>query len=239
VPQLDEIDAAPEKREVTLILTNRLRPAGASHSSLPAGDLLWVKLTDSYALRQNAQPMPPRRAATGSEPEPFSDLRIQVEARPLPTVALAAESFVNLYGRGVVVMNSELRARPWDWLVVTAGQRYTRHGIVPQRGDLFSPESLGEVDPIGGRERVAAVQWGAQLSLPWRLALATKTLLDLEHSQFTEMSYGIRWRGACNECWAITLVYQQFPEKEQVSFLITLRGMGGSESKGVKGLFLQ
>jgi len=71
------------------------------------------------------------------------------------------------------------------------------------------------------------------------LALATKTLLDLEHHQFTEMSYGLRWRGACNECWSLTLVYQQFPDERQVSFLITLRGVSGSESKGVKELFLQ
>jgi hypothetical protein len=110
---------------------------------------------------------------------------------------------------------------------------------VPQRGDLFSSETAIVADPIGGQERVAAIRWGAQVTLPWRLALATKTLLDLEHHQFTEMSYGLRWRGACNECWSLTLVYQQFPGERQVSFLITLRGVSGSESKGVKELFLQ
>ena len=225
VPQFDEIDAAPEKRQVTLIVTNRLQRVGGDQSGA-AGDLVWVKLADSYALRQ-------------SDPEAFSDLRIQAQANPLPSLALAAESFVNFYGEGVTVLNSELRAQPWSWLALTAGQRYTQRGVVPQRGDLFSPESLTLADPIGGQERVAALRWGGQISLPWRLALATKTLWDLEHRQFTEMSYGLRWRGACNECWAITLVYQQFPEKRQVSFLITLRGVSGSESKGVKGLFLQ
>ncbi|MEW6325138.1 MAG: LPS assembly protein LptD [Nitrospirota bacterium] len=221
VPQFDEIDAAPEKRQVTMIVATRLRGADPS-----ADDWLWIKATDSYRLRR-------------SEAEPFSNVRLQAETRPLPDLTLAAESFVDLYGRGVVVMNSEARAKPKAWLALAVGQRYTRRGVVPQRGDLFSPETSILDDPIGGRERIAALRWGGQVELPWRVTLATKSLLDLQHRQFTEMSYGVRWRGACNECWAVTLVYQQFPEKHQVSFLITLRGVSGSESKGVAELFLE
>ena len=221
VPQFDEIDAAPEKRQVTVILAQRFYSVGAAQ-----GDRLWLKVTDSYRLRRSVA-------------EPFSDLRLQAEARPLPSVTVAAESFVNLYGRGVVIMNSELRAQPREWLRLALGQRYTERGAVPQRGDIFSPETSVLLDPIGGLERIMAVRWGAQVLLPGRMTLATKTLLDLEHRQFTEMSYGVRWRGACNECWSVTLVYQSFPDENQVSFLISLRGVSGSESKGVKELFLE
>ncbi|MBI3622230.1 MAG: LPS-assembly protein LptD [Nitrospirae bacterium] len=244
VPQFDEVDMVPEKRHVTMMLTNRLRriaaPAPAAGSETGsvdrggtgsaggsgAGDLLWVKVTESYALNRSA-------------PEPLTDLRIQAAGHPWSVLAVTAESFVNLYGRGITMINSGLHAKPADWLVLTVGEHYTRRGVVPQRGDLYSAETLILPDPIGGAERIAAVDWGAQVLLPWRLALATKTLYDVEHDELTEMSYGLRWRGACNECWSVTVAYQQFPEKHQVLFLITLRGLSGSDPTWIKELFIQ
>jgi LPS-assembly protein len=246
VPQFDEVDTVPEKRHVTLMLTNRLRRASApapppaagsgtgsvdrggtkSAGGSETGDLLWVKLTESYALIR-------------SEPEPFTDLRIQAESRPWPLLTVTVESFLNLYGRGITMINSGLHARPVDWLVLTVGQHYTRRGVVPQRGDLYSAETSILPDPIGGAERISAMNWGGQLFLPWRLALATKSLYDLEHHGFTEMSYGLHWRGACNECWTATVAYQQFPEKHQILFLVTLRGLSGADPKWIKELFIQ
>jgi LPS-assembly protein len=240
VPQFDEVDTVPEKRHVTFMLTNRLRRSGAAALSPSAptstatgsftggenGDLLWVKLTDSYALNR-------------FESEPFTDLRIQAESRPWPFLSVTAESFLNLYGRGITVINSGLHARPADWLVLTVGEHYTRRGVVPQRGDLYSAETSILPDPIGGDRRIAAVNWGGQVILPWRLALATRALYDMERHEFTEMSYGLRWRGACNECWTATLVYQQLSERHQVLFLITLRGLSGSDPTWIREIFLQ
>jgi len=240
VPQFDEVDSIPEKRHVTLMLTNRWRRAGVPIPSvgpaaatpagllegLGAGDLLWVKLTESYSLRP-------------IDPGPFTDLRVQMEGRPWPLVTLTAESFINFYGGGLTVMNSGVRVKPIDGLVLTAGQHYTRRGAVPQRGDLYSAETSIVPDSIGGEERIAAVNWGGQLALPWRMVLATRALYDVEHQEFTEMTYGLRWRGDCNECWTATLVYQQLSEKHEVLFLITLRGLSGSDPNWLKGLFVQ
>ncbi len=238
VPQFDAVDAVSDKRQLTMIMTTRLRrttsfPAVAaatpqSPKSFPpmAGDLLWVKITDSYSLQQSVT-------------EPFSDLRIQAQIRPAPFLALVTESFVNLYGRGVTVWNGDLRTTIGDLAVLTFGEQYTRRGPVPQRGDLFSPEVIEPVDPVAGTERISALRWGGQVALPWRLTLATRSLYDLDHQQFTEMSYGVRLRGSCNECWVLTLVYQQFPEKRQVMFLISLPGLSGSESSAMKTLFQQ
>ena len=255
VPQFDEVDTVPEKRHVTVMLTNRLRRAGAppvvqsasagsfdgssgegssagtAPGELRSGDLLWIKLTESYALSAVKDQSP--------DQSPFTDLRIQAEARPSPALTLMMEGFINFYGQGITVMNSGVRAKPVDWLVLTAGEHFTHLGEVPQRGDLVSPETSILSDPIGGAQRIAAVNWGGEVSLPWRVALATRALYDMEHGQFTEMSYGIRWRGACNECWTVTLAYEQFPEKRQVSFLVTLRGLSGADPKWIKELFLQ
>lgn len=242
VPQFDEVDTVPEKRHVTMMLINRLRrPAGSAPAPAPAApaatgissgggdgnsDLIRVKLTESYALNQ-------------FEPEPFTDLRVLAEVRPVPSVTVDAESFINFYGHGITMINSGLHAKPVDWLVLTMGEHYTKRGVVPQRGDLYSAETSILPDPIGGAQRIAAANWGFQVSLPWRMALATKTLYDVEHHEFTEMSYGLRWHGACNECWTATLVYQRLSEKNQVLFLITLRGLSGSDPAWIKELFIQ
>jgi LPS-assembly protein len=255
VPQFDEVDTIPEKRHVTLMLTNRLRRPGEAPDVPPAtaaagsdgamhdasgqgasgragrGDLVWIKLTESYALHQVNSQSP--------DQSPFTDLRIQAEARPWSALAVMMESFVNFYGEGVTVMNSGLRATPADWLVLTAGEHFTHHGEVPRRGDLVSPETSILSDPIGGGQRIAAVNWGGEVSLPGRVSLATRSLYDVEHAQFTEMSYGIRWRGACNECWSATLVYQQLAGRGQIFFLITLRGLSSAGSDAVKELFPQ
>jgi len=244
VPQFDEVDTIPEKRHVTLMLTNRLRRAGAPSAAPPQpqsnivpsidtgrGDLLWIKVTESYAMQTVKDQAP--------EQSPFTDLRIQAEARPVSKVAMNMESFVNFYGQGVTMFNSGLLAAPTEWLVLSAGEHFTREGVVPRRGDLVSSETSILTDPIGGSQRISAVNWGGELSLPWRIALATRTLYDIEHDQFTEMVYAIRWRGACNECWNATLAYQQLMGRHQVFFLVTLRGVSSAGSEAIKDLFPQ
>ena len=244
VPQFDEVDTFPEKRHVTLMLTNRLRRAGAPPAAplqppsktVPAvdtgrGDLLWLKLTESYALHSVNNQSP--------EQSPFTDLRLQAEARPMDGVSLNIESFVNFYGQGVTMFNSGLRVVPTDWLVLTAGEHFTRDGVVPRRGDLVSSETSILTDPIGGSQRISAVNWGGELSLPGRISLATRALYDIEHDQFTEMVYAIRFRGDCNECWNATLAYQQLMGQHRVFFLVTLRGVSSAGSEAIKDLFPQ
>jgi len=237
VPQFDEVDTIPEKRHVTLMLTNRLQRAGtpsppAGPASIAAaegsgrGDLLWVKLTESYALR-------------GSDGDPFTDLRVQLQAQPTSLVVVRGEGFVNFYGQGITVMNSQLRARPTDWLVFTLGEHYTRPGVVPKRGDLFSAETAIFPDPIGGTQRIEAINWGGQVNLPWRMALAGKVQYDFEHDNFTELTGAVRWRGPCNECWTATLGYQQLIGQHQILFLVTLRGLSSADPEIFKELFFE
>jgi len=252
VPQFDEVDSIPEKRHVTLMLTNRLRRSGAppavppstasttstekdvvrekdaaSHAGL--GDLLWIKLTESYALNN--------RGDLNSTGRPFTDLRIQAESRPWPMLSMKMESFVNFYEEGLTVMNSQVRATPADWLVLTAGEHYTHFGEVPQRGDLYSAETSMVTDQVGGSQRIKAVNWGGQVILPWRISLATKAQYDIEHSQVSELTTAIRLHGACNECWTVMVGYQQLVGRHQVLFLITLRGLSSADSGVFKGLF--
>jgi len=244
VPQFDEVDTIPEKRHVTLMLTNRLRRAGAPPTAPPQaaskkasaidtgrGDLLWTKLTESYALHHVKDQAP--------EQSPFTDLRIQAEARPSSAVAMNLESFVNFYGQGLTMINSGLRVTPTDWLTLTAGEHFTHDGVVPRRSDLVSSETSILTDPIGGSQRILAVNWGGELSLPWRISLATRALYDVEHDQFTEMIYAVRWRGACNECWSATLAYQQLEGRHQVFFLVSMRGVSSAGSEAIKELFPQ
>lgn len=246
VPQFDEVDSIPEKRHVTLMLTNRLRRSGAppavpppssstkssekdvvSHAGL--GDLLWIKLTESYALNN--------RGDLNSSGRPFTDLRIQAVSRPWSVVSMEMESFVNFYEEGLTVMNSQVRATPANWLVLTAGEHYTHFGEVPERGDLYSAETSMVTDPIGGSQRIKAVNWGGQVNLPWRISLATKAQYDIEHSHVTELTAAIRWQGACNQCWTAMVGYQQLVGRHQVLFLITLRGLSSTDSGVFKGLF--
>lgn len=246
VPQFDEVDLVPEKRHVTLMLTNRLRRAGALPAVQPAtastnssekdvvshaglGDLLWIKLTESYALNN--------RGYLNSSGRPFTDLRILAESRPWSIVSMRMESFVNFYEQGLTVMNSQLRATPADWLVLTAGEHYTHYGEVPQRGDLYSAETSMVTDQIGGSQRIKDVNWGGQVNLPGQVSLATKAQYDIEHSQVSELTAAIRWRGACNECWSVMVGYQQLVGRHQVLFLITLRGLSSPDSGVFKGLF--
>jgi LPS-assembly protein len=209
VPQFDNIDLIPDKNLFTYSLTNRLLREKT--------EVFYLKLTDSYLVN----PTEGR----------FSDLRSEMMFL-LWDLKVKTDSYHNLYEGFTDIFNFDLLYdSPGKWNL-SVGERFTKQGSIPQKGDLFNPLSLGlqQNQPVPIRFVTSALR----IYLSRELTVATKIYYDYENNILTESDYGIRYNSGC---WGITFGYVIFPDKNQVSFLLTLTGIGGPPSGAFKDLF--
>jgi LPS-assembly protein len=217
-PQFDQVDLADDKRLITYGLTNRLWIDDAS---------LLLRLTQSYNLDRSAPS--------------FSDLRAEWQIKPKNWFWVDQDTFYAIHDHRVSSINTDAVVRWSPFFEVSAGQRYTRKGEQSKKGDIFNPLSLGE--RIGQLDKVEFLTVGANLYLPLPISksgsgnglyLASKGYYNLDTHGFAEMDYGIKYS---SQCWEVVVDYLDFPDKNQVSFLITLKGAVTVDSRSAGGLF--
>ncbi|HLB95111.1 MAG TPA: hypothetical protein VJK28_02940 [Nitrospiria bacterium] len=73
-----------------------------------------------------------------------------------------------------------------------------------------------------------------RLDFPFGLSLASRAYYDAEGRDFAEIGYGLQYD---DTCWALAISYVDFPEKNQFTFLITIKTAGSSKSKAFVDLF--
>jgi hypothetical protein len=113
--------------------------------------------------------------------------------------------------------------------------------VQSKKGDILNPLSLGE--SINQLDRIEFLTVGANLYLPLPIGksasgnglyLASKGYYNLDTHGFAEMDYGMKYS---SQCWEVVVDYLDFPDKNQVSFLITLKGAVTVDSRSAGGLF--
>jgi LPS-assembly protein len=218
IPQFDEIDTIHRTHLVTAAIDNALLRPGKSGEWREAG---YLRFTDTYNID---------RARSG-DPRPFSDLRQEAGFSPVAPLSLQIDAFYNVYDRRYSAVDTDLVVNGYEPLTLSVGHRYAREGTLPQKGDQFDPFSLGE--------RIATPKANyltehVVLRSPWGVSLASKAYYDFQRQGFDEIDYGFRYEG---QCWSFTLIYLDLKEKNQLSFMITLRGAGSYESGKMANLF--
>ncbi|HEY4485025.1 MAG TPA: LPS assembly protein LptD, partial [Nitrospiria bacterium] len=217
LPHFDEADQLPRKNHLTYSLANRLVAENSTDPAAPVRrEWVYWKLSQAYDLhevRTRNDPGPSR---------PFSNFRSQATLRPFEPAALNLDAFYNPYRKETVTFNSDLRLHAGRIGSVSVGQRYSREGVVTPRGDVFNPESpedrafwYSESGPL-----IRFLTGAAGVALGEHLALAARAYYDLAARSFAELDYGLEYSG---QCWGFTLTYQDLPDRNQVSFMITLR----------------
>ncbi|MHB8482988.1 MAG: LPS-assembly protein LptD [Nitrospiria bacterium] len=211
IPQMDNIDLIPDKNLFTYSLTNRL---------IRKEEIFYLKLTDSYLVN----PTEGR----------FSDLRSEMMFL-LWNAKIKTDSFYNFYSGATDIFNTDVWFNsPGQWNFAV-GERYTKQGDIPQKGDIFNPLSLGllQNQPIPIRFVTSTMR----VYISSQFTVATKIYYDSQNGLFTESDYGIRYR---TKCWGVTVGYIQFPDRNQISFAVDLTGLtglGGGETDAFKALF--
>jgi LPS-assembly protein len=217
-PQFDQVDLAGDKNLMTYSLANRVVGPGGS---------LLLRLTHSFNLDRSVRSL--------------SDLRTEWQMRPNQWFSVDQDTFYDVYDHRFSSVNTDAVVRWSPFFEVTAGQRYTRQGGQSKKGDIFNPLSLGE--RINQSQKIDFLTVGANLYLPWPLTkrsagtgfyLASKGYYNLETDGFAEIDYGIKY---ASQCWEIVVDYLDFPDKNQINFMITLKGAVTVDSRSAGGLF--
>jgi LPS-assembly protein len=218
VPQFDQVDLANDKNLITYGLTNRVWIGSGSGL---------LRLTHSYNLDRSEREL--------------SDLRTEWQLRPRDWVFIDQDAFYNFYDHRFTSVNTDAVMRWSPFLEVSAGHRFTRQGLISQKGDIFNPLSLGET--INQAQKIEFLTGRANLYLYWPmykkdsgngLYFATKAYYNLDTDGFAEIDYGLKYSA---QCWELVVDYQDFPDKNQISFMITLKGAVTVDSRSAGGLF--
>ena len=239
LPRFDEVDDVSEQHLITAAVINRLITAaprqGEGGTPVPDLEVLWVRLTQSYRLRRREDPI------SGVVPPTWSAVRGEATWRPRGAIQFDVDTFYDHARRTftTVDVDAQLGWAPyWD---LTVGHRSTSDadpGAVPpraltRRGDLLDPLSLGGVD-TAQRDAIDFYIVGTQVHLPMGITLANKTYRNRQTNAYTEIDYGLQYNG---QCWSVTFTYQDLPEKNEFSVLLTLVGATSVDSRMVSGLF--
>ncbi|MBI1820772.1 MAG: LPS-assembly protein LptD [Nitrospirae bacterium] len=208
LPQFDNLDFIPDKNLFTYSLTNRL---------LKKEEVFYLKLTDSYLVN----PTEGR----------FSDLRSEMMIRS-GEFKVKTDGYFNFYSGSTDIFNADILIDSPGLGFFSVGERFSRQGSIPKKGDIFNPLSLGllQDQPFPIRFLTSTVR----IFLPYRWTFAAQYYFDYQNNIVAEADYGIRYIA---NCWGFSVGYVRFPEKSQVTFLINLTGLAEQGSDNLKSLF--
>ncbi len=251
IPQVDDVDDLPKKNLLTYKIRNRL--LGRDDSTGQAFNWLDLTLAQSYHLgtpptqvrqfvfagnplyQQQTQPIQPTMIPVNTRK--FSDIWARaVMGWPsglMPGLsqasALTVDAFFDPYEREFSQFNTDLRFQNEQAWFVEVGQRYTRGGNRPRRGDIWNPISFNEVFAPTDSVRFATAAVGTKT--PWGWTIGAKTYYDLKSGIRSETDTVAVYQNPCR-CWSLGLFYIQFPDRTQYNFLLSLTGLGATESFG-------
>lgn len=210
IPQFDTIDYIPDKDSFTYALTNRFIRGRE--------EFFYLKFTDSYLVNSTTEAK-------------FSDLRSEMAIRR-GWVKLKTDSYYNFYTGMMEIFNFDFQTEKPKLGMLSIGERFTHDGLIPRKGDIFNPLSLGVLQSQPVPIRFATALGRFTYFDPW--SAAAKFYYDYDNKIMIEADYGIRY---LSDCWGISLGYIQFPNESQFSFLVTLKGIGSGGSDIFKTLF--
>lgn len=208
--QIDELDNLHDRQTLTATLEQRFLTTNThGHQEEKASLRLTGTLhTDDIP----AEALSSRR---------LSDLRGELSLKPWSAIGLEVDTFYDPYDDQINAINIDLALQIQAYLNLTITQRTSRAGTLPKKGDLFNPYYLGDREIV----KTDINFWSEQISIttPWGLRFVNKVFYDADQDELVEIDYILEYQA---QCWGLGFSYLDFHDREEFSFLITLRGLG-------------
>ena len=218
IPIFNDVDLLPKKNLITYRVTNRLSTKVFDGETFRNLEFAYLRLTESQHLTSSP---------TG---KPFSDFRSELILRTVKPVPIIVDidTFYNHYESAVTQINTDISLELMKRYFFSIGERFTRAGTVPVRGDLFNPISLNEQLLQTQTTHFYSAQFGA--ALPYNFYFVTRGFFDKNDGVFPEINYGLFYVGS-NRCWGVGAFFIQRPgQASEYAFVFSLGGVGYSDS---------
>lgn len=206
LPEVDEIDTISAKNAITISLYSYFLMQ--DNNSPVMRDLFFVRVYETINL------------GSGS-----SDIRAEGVYTGLHNTKIDLEMVYSTREKELVSYNTELDYT-YEWAGFFLGSRVQRAGPVSVRGDLYNPISqAGDQEIETGR----LARWGFKIDLPAGIKFKNSAYYNMNSRKFLEIKYLVFIPLQCVE---IMLSYDDLPRKNQISFLISLKGLGDIDPPG-------
>jgi LPS-assembly protein len=249
--QVDDVDDLRKKNLVTYMLRSRLLEHGGKG---PTNNLVDITIAQSWHV--GATPNQGRQFLIAGDPnfntvvqslqppqqavvtKKFSDIWTRaVFGNPagfMPAqkeLKLTVDSFLDPYQIGFSQFNTDLRLQDENRWYVEVGQRFTRGGNRVRRGDIWNTISFNEVFAPTPEVNFSTVAGAVKLPLGW--TVGARSYYDLKNGGSPETDVVALYQNPC-KCWSLGLYYLKFPDRSNYNFMISLTGLGATESFGTQ-----
>ncbi|MFQ5455476.1 MAG: LPS-assembly protein LptD [Nitrospirota bacterium] len=215
LPQFDTIDRIHGKNAVTYSVTNRIMERDKKNGLI--FEPFYFRLTQTYNIDTFS---------------PLSDIRGEMIISPAIPFSIDIDSFYNLYDKDFSVFSSDLKFQLSSIGGGSIGHRYTKAGRLPKKGDIFNPLSLDKNSEE--RPTTRFLTWNLNITLPLHITFSNYAYYDLFMDKFADIGYRLNYG---SQCWGISFSYIDLSDRNQFTFLVTLRGVGAIESAPFIPLF--
>jgi len=249
--QVDDVDDLKKKNLITYMVRTRLLEHGGKGPSTN-----WLDLTIAQSWHPGSTPSEARQFFYPGDPQFFQDTQLlQPQMTPVVTrkfsniwtravfgnpvgimpahheVKLTVDSFFDPYNVGFSQFNTDLRIQNDNKWYVDIGQRFTRGGNRVRRGDIWNTISFNEVFAPTPEVNFATVQGGVSLPLGW--TVGARTYYDFKNGASPETDLVALYQNPC-KCWSLGLYLLNFPDRQNYNFMLSLTGLGATESFGTQ-----
>ncbi len=149
--------------------------------------------------------------------------------QPATNQYLTIDAFFDPYRSSLSQFNTTLRVQQSNIWYLELGQRFTHDGNRVRRGDLWNPISFNEV--YAPTPEIQFVTAGGAFRTPWGWTVGAKGYYDVKNGRSPEYDIVALYQNPC-KCWSLGLYYLQFPDRQQYSFMLSLTGIGWTQSFG-------
>lgn len=256
--QIDNVDNLPKKHLLTYSLQNRFTSYGTSKDPLnllnlrisqsyhvenpPVGLVSTQSLIDTQSSTGQVNPLSPFTTQTFAtrSGKRFSDIwargvlgnvTYDLETFQATGTFLTVDTFFDPYRADLSQINTDLRYQYQSQWYIQVGQRFARAGDRVQRGDIWNPLSLG--DTFETTTKIQFLTASAAVKLPYGWTVGARVFRDIETNETPELDVVALYQNPCR-CWSAGLYFIRFPDRNQVSFLINLTGIGNTDSFGTQ-----
>ena len=202
-------------------ITQPLQPATVAIDGKKFSDL-WMRVaigntTPQYTQAQLAAAASGYGLGTGSGQLPATNQYMTIDA------------FFDPYRSSVSQFNTNFRVQQSNYWYLEVGQRFSHDGNRVRRGDVWNPISFNEV--YAPTPEIQFATAGGAFRTPWGWTVGAKGYYDIKIGKSPEYDVVALYQNPC-KCWSLGLYYLQFPDRQQYSFMLSLTGIGWTESFG-------
>jgi LPS-assembly protein len=249
--QVDDVDDLRKKNLITYMVRTRLLEHGGKG---PSNN--WLDLTIAQSWHPGSTPNEGRQFFYPGSPGYTQDTQLlqpimtQVVTKKFSNiwtravfgnpvgigparheVKFTVDSFFDPYNPGFSQFNTDLRIQDNNNWYLEIGQRFTRGGNRVRRGDIWNTISFNEVFAPTPEVNFATVQGAVRLPLGW--TVGARTYYDFKAGASPETDLVALYQNPC-KCWSLGLYLLKFPDRQNYNFMLSLTGLGATESFGTQ-----